>query len=339
MRKIMLVFCLMVGFGTLGFSWSSYGGLAENVVISGVLEAEMGFTSTDFYDPATPDTDESDIVLAKMELGVDMDISEYVKGHILFLWEEDDTPEVVVDEGTITLSEFEYPVYVTAGRMVIPFGAFNSHFVSDPLTLQIGETKEAAVLVGYGEDLFDVSLGIFNGDIDETGEDNKIKNFVASAIFTPDVGDVDLSVGLSYIFNIADSNGLEAAVLANVATIADYVGGLGAFVSVAFMDFAIEAEYIGATDDFAAGELLATKKAEPNAYNIEIAYAITEDLEVAAKYEGTDEVGNLFPEDQYGVAASYGLFEGTTIALEYLHGEFENKDEVDTITAQLAIEF
>ncbi len=34
-----------------------------------------------------------------------------------------------------------------------------------------------------------------------------------------------------------------------------------------------------------------------------------------------------------------GVLEGTSLALEYLHDEYENDDEADVITAQLAIEF
>jgi hypothetical protein len=36
---------------------------------------------------------------------------------------------------------------------------------------------------------------------------------------------------------------------------------------------------------------------------------------------------------------SYGIFQHTTLAVEYLHGEFENDDERDAIVAQLAVEF
>ncbi|MGB9499006.1 MAG: hypothetical protein ACKVE4_04480 [Dissulfuribacterales bacterium] len=62
-------------------------------------------------------------------------------------------------------------------------------------------------------------------------------------------------------------------------------------------------------------------------------------LEVAVKYEGGDDLGEFLPEDQYGAAVTYGLFENTSLSPEYLHGEFENDDERDLVTTQLAIEF
>ena len=47
----------------------------------------------------------------------------------------------------------------------------------------------------------------------------------------------------------------------------------------------------------------------------------------------------FLPEEQYGAVITYSLFENTAIALEYLHGEFENDDERDLLTTQLAVEF
>ena len=70
-----------------------------------------------------------------------------------------------------------------------------------------------------------------------------------------------------------------------------------------------------------------------------MACAVTEDLEVAIKYEGSDYALDFIPEKQYGAAITYGLFNNTSLALEYLHGEFENDDERDLLTGQLAIEF
>lgn len=60
---------------------------------------------------------------------------------------------------------------------------------------------------------------------------------------------------------------------------------------------------------------------------------------LAARYEGGDELGDFLPENQYGAAVTYSLFENTSIALEYLHGEFANDDERDLLTTQLAVEF
>jgi hypothetical protein len=98
---------------------------------------------------------------------------------------------------------------------------------------------------------------------------------------------------------------------------------------------------VTALDHFNPGELRfdGGEKREPRAWNLEFAFAPMEDLEVAVRYEGSDDTNDFLPEAQFGGVVSYGLFENTSLALEYLHGEFENNDERDLLTAQFGLEF
>ena len=330
---------------------------ADKITLSGVIEAEAYYEDYDYDDRAENDYDSSDITLATVELGVDVDIVKHVKGHVLFLWEEDDTEPVDVDEGFITLDgEDVVPLYLNVGKLYVPFGNFESHFISDPVFLELGETRESALTVGYVNEWMDVSVSAFNGDIDEIGEDNHIETYVAAASFSvPEElsSNVGIRAGVSYISNIADSDSLQDDDDGDKITgnnyagdnhgkVKDYVEGLSAFLSISYMDkFFFEFEYLGALDEFEAGELLFDdgKEFQPETWNFELAYAATDRLEVAVKYEGGDDLGDFLPEDQYGAAVTYGLFENTSLALEYLHGEFENDDERDLVTTQLAVEF
>jgi hypothetical protein len=325
------------------------GKWADKITLSGVIEAEAGYEDYDYDDPGGEDYDSSDITLATVELGVDVDIVKHVKGHVLFLWEEDDTEEVVVDEGFITLDgEDVVPLYLNVGKLYVPFGNFESHFISDPLTLELGETRESALTVGYVNEWMDLSVSTFNGDIDEIGEDNHIESYVAGASFSVPkeaISNFGIRAGISYISNIADTDGLGDTITEDAEGnkyVEDYVEGLSVFLSISFMDkLFLECEYLGALDEFEAGELSfdGGNKFQPKTWNFELAYAATDRLEVAVKYEGGDDLGDFLPEDQYGAALTYGLFENTSLAFEYLHGEFENDDERDLVTTQLAVEF
>lgn len=77
----------------------------------------------------------------------------------------------------------------------------------------------------------------------------------------------------------------------------------------------MEAEYLGATESFEAGELGfdGGESYKPRTWNIELACAVAEDLEVAVKYEGSDDCGDFLPETQYGAVVSYDLFENTSM--------------------------
>ena len=64
-----------------------------------------------------------------------------------------------------------------AGRQYVPFGYYDSFFVTDPNTLILGETNQGAAVAGYrfrGEKV-DIAVGAFNGEIDKA-----IDSFVAS---------------------------------------------------------------------------------------------------------------------------------------------------------------
>lgn len=320
------------------------GEWANRITLSGTIEVEASYENMDVDDSSMDDEDSSDLELATAELGIDAEIVKHVSAHVLFLYEDDE--DVVVDEAIIRLDgEDVIPLYLEVGKLYVPFGNFESHFISDPLTLELGETRETALMVGFANDWFEFSVGAFNGDVDEIDEDNHINNFVAAGVFTlpeDSVPGLGLRAGVSWINDIADSDTLQDEDGVDGNDIESYVGGISAFVSVSLNDmFFLEGEYLGALEEFEAGELAfdGGEAIEPKTWNVELAYAMTEALEVGLRYEGSKDCGDLLPETQYGGVVSYNIFESTSLAFEYLRGEFENNDKRDLLTAQLAIEF
>lgn len=317
---------------------------SDKITLSGLIEAEIGYEDMDYQDSALQDTHTGDITLSTAQLGIDAEISNHVQAHLLFLWEENETEPVDLDEGFILFDGKDVlPLYLNVGKMYVPFGNYESHFVSDPLTLELGETNRTALETGFVHDWIGIRAAVFNGDIDETNDnDDHIDNFVGSVMLNLPQGtspDLSLTGGISYISNIAESDGLGGE---TPGILKDQVEGLGAFLNASFKErFFFEGEYIGALDAFQAGELSfdGGRAAEPKAWNFELAFAATRALELAAKYEGGDELGDFLPEKQYGGAATYVLFENTTLSLEFLRGEFENGDKRSLLTGQVAVGF
>jgi hypothetical protein len=326
------------------------GKTLEKMEIYGALEVETSYTDSNFSDPSSQDTEESDIVLATLELGIDVDVHKYVRGHILFLWEEDETEPVDLDEATVTLGATEdFPFFLIGGKFYVPFGMFTSHFITDPLTLELGETRESSVLVGFANDMFELKAGAFNSDIQKTGKDDKINSFVGCAIATVPsewLRGMELSFGLSYTNNITDSDSLQEFVRSTSGEIDDLVGGLGGWVRVSYGMLSLEMEYIGALDEFKANEFSFDegKRSKPKAWNVELAVSPMEKLELAARYAGTDDiragiVDGFLPERQWGAMASYNIWSQVTVSLEYLHEKYYNDDKQRTIIGQLAVVF
>jgi len=321
------------------------GKWADKIHPSACIEVEASYEDYNFHDSSVRDTDTSDFVLATVEIGFDVDIAKHVKASLFFLYEEDDT-KFDVDQGIITIDGADVvPLYVDLGKMYIPFGMFESHFIRDPLTLELGETNESAVVGGFRNDLLELSIGVFNGDIDETGDDDHIDNYLASACFTlPEttVPDLNLTAGISWVSNIANSDGLQEAIEEEEATIKNHIRGFNTFIIASLLDkYFFNAEYLGAIDDFKAGELSfdGGKSYRPEAWTIELACGVTDSLNLAVCYEGSNDCDDFLPKKQFGGVVSYDLFENTSVALEYLHGKFENKDTRHLMTAMLAIEF
>ncbi|KJS31895.1 MAG: hypothetical protein VR64_10260 [Desulfatitalea sp. BRH_c12] len=310
--------------------------------IGGLIEIEAGYGRVDFDDPAEDDEKISDVDLATVELVVDARIAAHIDGHVMLKYEEDD---LFIDEGFITLTGTEeFPAYLIAGRQYIPFGSFESHFITDPMTLELGETNEGAVVIGYrtGGGWVDISLGAFNGKIEETGSDDHISNLVGRIAVTPFE---NFALGVSYTSNLAAADAFADHVISG--EVRDDVGGWSVFATATvFERLTIHAEYLAAIDAFAAGEIYSsaeTDRRKPAAWNLEMGYAFTDRWEMALRYGGSTDgdagSGEFLPETQYGAVVNWGLHANTNLALEYLHSDFEDDYQSDAVVAQLAIAF
>ena len=334
----------------------------DRITISGAVEVEYGYESVGFN--GAPDEDGDDVALATVEVGIDAQINKYVEANVLLLYEEDDTEEFTVDEGTITIGGIEetYCLYFKGGKYYPHFGELNSYFVSDPLTLEIFEIQESALEIGYDGEWFTIGGGVFNGDIAEVGDDESDVDcfFIDANIHNPEdtLGGISMLMGVSYLSSVGDSDTLQGEANLDITgdfvpddVVDDFVDGIAAYLVLEYEMFSFGAEYITALDEFRAGEMAyavdinkIARETEPSALNIELAFRPMDVLQLAVKYEWTDEMYGLFPEDQYGFVVSWDIFECTTLSAEYLHGEFDDNnvdgvDDRDAFTMQLAVEF
>jgi len=230
----------------------------QKVLLSGTVKVEAHHSCRKFDDPNDPTKNESDITLATVEVAIDAKIHQFVQGHVLFLWEEDKTEGIkdFIDEGTITISNpYKSPYYLTAGKLSLPFGSFKTVFITDPMTLELGKINETVVQIGHQIENTDFSFGFFNGDKDKTGQDNKIKCYFANLSSTYSENPYNLTMGVSYLSNMADTDGLETAIDAidpnTGVEINNYVQGIGIFIKVDMSSWFFSAEYLAAIENFA----------------------------------------------------------------------------------------
>jgi hypothetical protein len=322
------------------------GGWFQSVEMGGVVEVEASHT-----DPYEGDS-ENDLVLATVEVGISAQINDWTSAEIILLHEEDDT-DLEVDVGTITIADPNAPWFVTTGQFYLPFGAFESNMISDPLTLEVAETRESALQVGYDNGRFNGSLYAFNGDNKkDNGDKNRIDNWGANLNFVHEGESMNFGAGVGYINDIGDSDTLQDQINANLGSndVDDHVGGWTVNAMAESGPFTIIGEYVRASDDFELAELpFDTSGAQPKAWNAEVGYGFTfmgRDSTVAAAYQGTREALDLgLPKRRTLLGWSINIMENTALSFEWAHDKDYSTsdggtgDDADTITTQLAVEF
>ena len=315
------------------------------IQFSGLIESEAGVAIIQEVETTT----ESDFALATVEFGADAQLSDNVLAHLLLLYEEGENDDnIAVDEGSIALKNiYGTPLAITFGRLCAPFGEFNSHFVSDPFTLEIAETGKTALQIGIEHQIFAGSLALFKSGVVAAGEENNHLNNISACIaITPTeemLGEgISISVGASFIKNLADTDGIGDVTGFDADKLDDIPLGLGAFTSVGLSGVFLEGEFIAALGDLSGKTATgATFESKPWTLNTEIGYSLEGlpiPIEVAAKFERLhqDEDTNV---ERFGGVISAGLFDETAgIAAEFLRTDVGDGSE-NTLTFQLSAEF
>lgn len=279
----------------------------------------------------------SNITLATAQLGVELEITDNIGGHIVFLHEEEDEAEPIeIDEANITLFHpgkvMGGRVGFFGGRLYVPFGNFTSGFISDPLTLEMGETNNTAVVFQWANELAAIKIGFFNGGVDKAGKDDMVDTLVASLSLAPAKG---VNLGTSFISDLAES---DTVLVKEESLYESGVGAVSVFATLEYAAFTLDAEYLFATANFdqalvGAGTDLTGRR--PSALNIELGFVPAERWYLGARYEKAEDFKN--DPSRYGAVASFGIFKNTVIALEYLLEDAG--DTSHTVTAQLAFKF
>ena len=343
--------------------------------VSGAVEVEINSGKDHLA------TKNSSVALATVELGFDAQINDNVTAHILMLHEDGSTVSPTIDEGVITISSGVDPsaspghhrpgtpkrdpssdsdmyVYLSAGRMYVPFGNFESNMISDPLTLELAETQEAAVQVGFATGGFQASLYAFNGEADKitttTPADNDvIDDFGVSIAYKISAGSMELDLGLDYINNIAETGGIEGALQGGSAPfVEEHTAGIALHAIINMDAFTIILEHISASDDFNIADLdFNGAAASPSASNIELAYTMDiagREITFAIAHQSTSDMDTAFiglPETRNMISVSTTVADDVGFKLEYSDAsDYETTDggsgeSGGMLTAQLAVEF
>ncbi len=279
----------------------------EKVHFSGLAQIEARYNK-DFDEFNT-----SDFAVDELSFALEAKAHKWVTGMISFLYEQDVTP-LEIDEAMITIGQ-QAPVYLTIGQMYVPFANLESHMVSDPLTLALGEIRGQAFLLGAKAGGFYSRFYAFN-DRDQKDAENLINHHGINLGFTKEAEIYSFDIGMSYINDISHAYGLG---FVNE----DHVGGLAAYFILNAGSVNFIAEYVTTLNEFNPAYLeFNGVGAEPKAWNAELGYTLPiagKETTFAVGYQGLEEAGMglELPERRYLATASVGIFDNTKLSLEY----------------------
>jgi hypothetical protein len=190
---------------TKGDNWS------DALSFSGAIEVETGLS-----DPENAKST-SDTTVATVELAAEAAISDQLSANIVLLYEEDDSG-IDVDVAELRYQFDNSDWFFSAGQHYVTFGTYESGLVSSPLTLELGETRETTLTIGYEAEDVNAGFYIFNGSNKKNGAE-KINNWGSNIGYTGEV----VSFGVGYINDLADSDTIEGTLGSNDVT--NYVDG------------------------------------------------------------------------------------------------------------------
>ena len=302
-------------------------GLAINefVSLSGSIEGDFK-TGEDFTGNHS-----SEFVLDTVELIMEARMTDWATGKIVIDYDgTSDSEDLFLDEAHITLGKTEtFPFFLTGGKIYAPFGDFSTNMIQDPLTQALGEINPKGIIAGYENNGVIANVFSYNG-MREGGdpaeeENDSINGFGASFAYSYEQDEGGVNTGIGWVSNLADAGTItDYLEEKGIFAVADQAPGLSLNLGARYNAFALLTEYVTALDHFTLDELpYGVSEAEPSAWNSELAYTATimdKETVFAVGYQKSWEASALeLPEHRYLVAASIGLFEGTTLAFEYYY--------------------
>ena len=288
--------------------------------------------------------------VAEAVLGVEAAINDWIGGEVGLLYETvnsglddgEDGTRTVVDIATLIIGAPEGSWSFTAGRQYAPFGVFATSLISDPLTLELGETNEVAVQFGLSSGGLHGAIFGFYGDNDQNG------GYGAAIGYSLDRRESEFGLNLSYISDIGASDNLQGVPADSRSR--NNMPGWSVSAELGYKNASLIGEYLVSQERFADDEVeFAGRGAQPSSWLLEAACDVSlagKAATVVASYQGLEEALALeLPVRRVLAGFSVELAEWFTPAIEWAHHEdYASKDgvsseQVSTITVQVSAAF
>ncbi len=309
---------------------------------------EFDYRTEEGFDSAEGDSSTTSNKDVSVDLGLIVHANPWLDAGLAVGW--DDEAPMEIDEARVTLGNPElFPVYVSGGKMTLPFGRYETVMLSDSLPQEIGETKQEAILLGLEWRGLQMGVFAFDGSTLRGDEGDGLKSYGGNIGYRLGREELGLLVGASWVDNLEDSDGLADFFAEEKLILKDNVPALAAYSQLTLGPFILFGEYVESLErpriiDEEEVETLDRQKAWAGELAVAFELAGIE-LECGLTYGETAGVGDLLPKKRYGGAVSVYPLQHLRLVIEYLEEEDYpiskegTGDRADIVTFQLAAEF
>ena len=352
---------------------SAEGNVAQGLQLGGHVHTLVSQQSTDNGGGGSENA--SDVHVSSLELGLTASPFRYADATVVWLREEGvgrTNPDFHVDQAFVTLAGTsrvladgtregtveDSAAYLQVGKMYIPFATNLAYHtfdvISEPQTLQLGETLESGVRVGYHPAELDVYAGVYGGAgqegslnaDNEPADTDDLDDVFAGINYEGDAG----GLAVQYMSNLNNSLALQEELGRdsndNVVGAEDAVGGLTLFGHGEVGPLQGQLSYVTALADYDLGNFAGRR---PSALNGELTWTGAgmlpdeRPLRATLVYSHTEEWFD-HPENSMGAVVGTDIAEGVAVAGEVLHRDYDSSlssgADTETIaSARLAVGF
>ena len=224
---------------------------------------------------------------------------------------------------------------VMLGKKYLPFGHFDSKMLSDPLTLELGETRTNQTLqINNKQGNITTAAYVFKGkapNLNGTGEHKH--GYGASLRYAHDT----TQAGIDYIANLGEAQQLNTA--RKMPGVSVYAAKQINKVTLSAAHLtAIKSLQVGDLDNEGDGGLTATAK--PSASHIEASIDLNKDRSLALAWNRTHQATALaLPKQAYGVTYQQPLLKKLNGGVELMQSKDYDNLKSNSLTLQVAYEF
>ncbi len=303
--------------------------VAERFSFEGLIEVDA--IQSKNFSRAT----QSKVELATLELASEISLSDYLKTNILI--EKDDPPasSFGVTEAFITYGNTADKVAnFRIGKMVIPFGEFETSMISDPLGLNFGESHEEVLMGELDWRGLITSAYIFRGSTKEQGQSDRIRHYGAQFGYLIELENLALQTAFSYLSSLAETDGVQGVL--SSTTLAKNISGSALSVIARYLNYSLVTEYITANEKFNVNDLSWNGNgAKPSTFQSEFSYTLDlkHETTISAGYQRSSEALALgLAKTKYLLSVVSLINSNASVAFEQSVDEDYNTNECSSTT-------